>query len=86
MAWYENRNLVEFLSDIGRHFRMGHMLAKHRYMHCFLYLTNLGFVLTEVFADVKFCHYNNEDFVYERSQNFIGKREGFFFCFFFCFF
>ena len=54
MAWYENRNLVEFLSDIGRHFRMGHMLAKHRYMHSFLYLTNLGFVLTEVFADVKF--------------------------------
>lgn len=27
--WYERMNVVDFLSDFGRHFRMGDMLAKH---------------------------------------------------------
>ncbi|KAK2171492.1 hypothetical protein NP493_1061g00031 [Ridgeia piscesae] len=27
--WYSNRNVVEFLSTVGRHFRMGTMLGRH---------------------------------------------------------
>ncbi|XP_041363706.1 tyrosine--tRNA ligase, mitochondrial-like [Gigantopelta aegis] len=29
MEWYKDRNIIEFLSSVGRNFRMGPMLAKH---------------------------------------------------------
>ena len=30
-TWYENFNIVPFLSSVGRHFRMGAMLSRERY-------------------------------------------------------
>lgn len=30
MEWYGGKSVVQFLSTVGRHFRMGPMLAKHR--------------------------------------------------------
>lgn len=29
LSWYKNRNVVDFLSETGRHFRMGTMLSRH---------------------------------------------------------
>ena len=31
MEWYQGKSVVQFLSTVGRHFRMGPMLAKHRW-------------------------------------------------------
>lgn len=28
LTWYENKNAVDFISSIGRHFRMGTMLSR----------------------------------------------------------
>ena len=30
MEWYGGKSVVQFLSTVGRHFRMGPMLAEHR--------------------------------------------------------
>lgn len=32
--WLENIGMVEFLSTIGRHVRVGQMLARERYLRC----------------------------------------------------
>ena len=28
--WYKDKNIIDFLSEVGRKFRMSQMLAKHR--------------------------------------------------------